>query len=260
MSFAAGSRLAAGEQFLSFPLVSHGMTTFPARSLFQRAALGRLAEWLDVELGRGRGFGRGRFFRRGFGFAFGWRLGLGVGGRGVRLDADGLIEEVVVVAEDGGEGNAARFDDFFAEHLGGDVGDEVGADLDGAVDAGEFLPGIGAAADEVAADGAALDGDGGLGGGDGSGAVDGDFEDGVVVRGEPAADVVDAEGDEESAVWRGGDFRFVGAVVGARERVFGGLAVAFGPAAEGVAEDFVIDGNRGAGEAGGGGEKKGEQE
>lgn len=158
------------------------------------------------------------------------------------FDANGLEEEVVVVAEGGGEGDAAGFDKFFAEHFFGDVGDEVGADLDGAIDGSGLAAGFVGSADEVAGDGAALDGDAGLGGDDAAEFVGGDFEDGVVVGGEPAADVVDAQGDEDAAIRGGCDFWSEGAVVGAGERVFGDGFGAFVPAAEALSEAVFING------------------
>ena len=74
--------------------------------------------------------------------------------------------------------------------------------------------------------------------------ADGDFQDGVIIGGEPAADVVDADGDEDAAVRRGAGFGLVGAVFSAGERILGGGVAALFPAAEVLAEGLGIDGHR----------------
>ena len=62
-------------------------------------------------------------------------------------DADGLEEVVVIVADNGGIRDAACFDDFFAQELGRHIGDQVGANFNGIVDASEALAGGISAAD-----------------------------------------------------------------------------------------------------------------
>lgn len=71
--------------------------------------------------------------------------------------------------------------------------------------------------------------------------IDGDFEAGVVVTGKPAADVIDAHRNEDTAIGRGCGDRFEGQVVGTRDFVDLGVRFFSMPAAQCFTEGFFVD-------------------
>ncbi len=106
---------------------------------------------------------------------------------------EGFSPELAVVTHGGGKRDAAGFHDFFPEHFGRKIRDEVGADLDGPVHAERLFGRLVAAKDDIAGNRASLDGDVRLGGNDHALRVHGDLEGGMVVGRQPAADVIDAD-------------------------------------------------------------------
>lgn len=156
-------------------------------------------------------------------------------------ESGGEAEEVIVVVDDGGKGDAARLGDVFAQEFGGEVCHEVGADFGNLLHAHDLGSCGGSETNGVGSDFATLEGHGRLSSYDVAVLVDGDLEGGMVVGGEEPAKVVDAHGDEESAVEHGGDFGLPRTVFGAGALVVGCSASFDFPATELLAETVDIE-------------------
>ena len=122
-------------------------------------------------------------------------------------------EKVVIVVDDGGEGDAAGLDDVLAKELGGKVGEKVGAHFGDFFDAHGGGAGVGPETNGVGGDLFPLKGHGRLRGNDVAVFVQRDLKGGVIIGGEDSAQVVDAHGNEEAPIDHLGDFGLPGAVL-----------------------------------------------